>query len=99
MFNASIDDEAVACVCVKDLASDVDPNGSANDINQLMMRMTVARTYPVRVEEVTNEHEMVSIREDLTAHSRLGREGLWGVVLNESHHIGLRCLVQANRWE
>jgi hypothetical protein len=98
MFDASIDNEAIACVNIDDLASDIDANGSLDDIDELMMRMAVTGANPVRLEKVADEHELVGVGENLPAHTGLGGEGLRILVPYKAHAVfhafSLRCEVR-----
>jgi hypothetical protein len=85
MLDASIDDEAVAHMGIEDLTTDIDADGAADDIDELMMRMTVAGADPVRVKVVADEHELIGIGEHLAAHAGLRGKGLWVLGLYEAH--------------
>lgn len=87
MLYASIDDEAVTSMRIEDLASDIDTDGSANDIDELMVRVTMTRADPVRVEVMTDEHQLVGVGENLAAHSRFRGEGLGFLVANDAHNV------------
>ena len=76
MLDVAVDDETVACVGVEDFAVDVYAYGSADDVDELVVRVAVTGSYPALLEVVTDEHEVVSVGEDLTAHAWFGSEGL-----------------------
>lgn len=97
MFDTSVNDEAVTAMRIEDLASDVDTNGSSNNVDELMVRMTVARADPVRVEVVADKHQMIGIGENLAAHAGFGREGLGFVVANDAHDVSRTPSVRAGR--
>jgi len=89
VLDTSIDYEAVAGVGFEDLATDVDANGSLDDVDELMMRMAMTGANPVGVEVVTDEHELIGIGEHLSAHAMLGCEGLGIVVTNKTHAVSV----------
>jgi hypothetical protein len=89
--DVAVDDEAVAGVSVECSAVDFDADGSADDVDELVVRVAVAGAYPALVEVVADEHELVGVGEDLAAHTGLGGEG-FGVLGFYEGHCGLRFL-------
>jgi hypothetical protein len=87
MLDATINDEAVTCVNLEDLASDVNTDSSADNIDELVVRVAVTRANPISVEVVADEHQLVGVGEYLAAHARFGREGLGFVVANDAHDV------------
>lgn len=85
MFYASIDDEAISGARLEDLASYIDTNGTADHVHKLVVRMTVARANPICIEEVPDKHELIRVRQNLTAHAGLWSKGLWFFIANEAH--------------
>ena len=58
MLHTAIDDEAVARVHIKHLAPNVHTNRSADDIDKLMMRMTMGRSDPAFFKLMFHQHQM-----------------------------------------
>jgi len=75
MLDVAVDDEAVSGVGVEDFAVDVYADGSADDVDELVVGVAVAGSYPALIEVVADEHELVGVGEDLAAHAGFGGEG------------------------
>lgn len=81
MFYVAIDYEAVAGLDVEGLAGDIDVQRTAHNIDELMMGMAVARADPALFEEVSDEHQVIGVGEDLADHSGLRSEA-FGVLIS-----------------
>ena len=89
VLDVAVDDEAVSGVGVEDFAGYVYADGSADDVDELVVGVAVAGSDPALVEVVADEHELVGVGEDLAAHAGLGSEGL-GVLSFYEGHLWLR---------
>lgn len=87
--DVAVDDEAIAGVGVEGFAVDLDTDGSADDVDELVVGVAVAGADPALVEVVADEHELVGVGQDLAAHAGLGCEGL-GVLVFYQGHLWLR---------
>ena len=85
VLDVAIDDEAVSSVGFEDFAVDVDADGAADDVHELVVGVAVAGSYPALVEVVADEHELVSVGEDLAAHAGFGGKGFWVLVFYQGH--------------
>ncbi len=86
VLDVAVDDEAVSGVGFEDFAVDVDADGAADDVDKLVMRVAVAGSYPALLEVVADEHELVSVGQDLAAHAGFGGEGGGVLVFYEAHY-------------
>jgi len=77
VLDVAVDDEAVSGVGVEDFACYVDAKGAADDVDELVVGVAVADSYPALLEVVADEHELVGVGEDLAAHAGFGGEGRW----------------------
>ena len=89
MFDIAVYDEAVPGVGVEDFAVYIDTDGSADDVDELVVGVAVAGSDPAFLEVMADEHELVGVGEDLAAHAGLGSEGL-GVFSFYEGHLWLR---------
>jgi hypothetical protein len=92
MFDVAVDNEAVAGMRIEDLAVYVDTDRAADDVDELVVGVAVTCTYPVFVEVVTHEHELIGVGEYLPLHTWFGGEGLWVQCSNKTH------LLRAPHW-
>ena len=75
VLDVAVDDEAVSRVGVEDFSVDVDADGSADDVDELVVGVAVPGSDPALVEVVADEHEVIGVGEDLAAHAGFGGEG------------------------
>ena len=75
VLDVAVDDEAVSGVGFEDFAVDVDADRAADDVDELVVGVAVAGSYPALVEVVADEHELVGVGQDLAAHAGFGGEG------------------------
>ncbi len=80
MFDVAVDDEAVSGVGVEDFSVYVYADGPGDDVDELVVRVAVAGSYPAFFEVVADEHELVGVGEDLALHAGFGGEG-FGVLI------------------
>ncbi len=99
MFDAAIDDNAVAGMHLPAFAFGLKEDASADDVDHLMMGMAVARAFPTFLKGVTHEHDMRVVREDLTDHPRLGSGNFGGIGgrVNDSRSNHRICLKRDGR--
>src|ERR1700733_9655034 len=74
MFNSTRNDEAIARACVKCRSSALKMNVPANDVHQLLVRMTVSCADPALFHKVTHQHQLIAICKDLPRQTALWRE-------------------------
>jgi hypothetical protein len=87
MLDVAVDDEAVSGVGVEDFAVYIDADGSADDVDELVVGVAVAGSDPALLEVVADEHELVSVGEDLALHAGFGGEG-FGILVFYQAHVG-----------
>jgi len=98
MLDTSIDDEAVACVGLEDIASDIDADRAADDVDELMVRMAMTCPNPVLIEEVPHQHELICIRQNLSTHSGLGSKCLRILIFDEGHTVSIDLIQISRCW-
>src|SRR5262245_57692992 len=66
VFDAAVDDEAVARADLELLLPDFDGEVSRDHVDELVVRVAVARPHPTLLGVMLDQHELRSVREDVT---------------------------------
>lgn len=83
--NISVDDKTISGAGLEGGTVDLDADCSADDINELMVRVAMTRADPAFVEVVAYKHEMISVGQNLTPQAGFRGEGLGVLRLYQGH--------------